>query len=244
MAVTAPTDICNLQAQFIHRGKVRSSFLTQIEQSGHYTLRFDDYPIFNEQRYGLRRLRPKERVPLASAKMPSYCKDHLWLSLLQSISHSEKTYMNSEKAFLYVERAFLYFNWALQGAAELCARLLPRGVTALRCELRSPRGVSVSLFVLLFGVPFLAAWTRQFRHPKTPSISTFLAGHLYNSKSTAHAQYIERAHRCVTAEAPVPRQSAPGPRAPVGSQTSLGWPRHPPIIVHPGTSAGVRGTGP
>jgi len=60
----------------------------------------------------LRRLRPKERVPLASAKIPSYCKDHLWLSLLQAIPHSEKIYMNTEKAFLYVGKAFLHFNWA------------------------------------------------------------------------------------------------------------------------------------
>jgi len=55
---------------------------------------------------------PKERVPLASAKIPSYCKDHLWLSLLQGTPHSEKTYMNTEKAFLYVGKAFSHFNWA------------------------------------------------------------------------------------------------------------------------------------
>jgi len=56
------------------------------------------------------RLRPKERVPLTSAKMPSYCKDNLWLSLLQAIPHSEKAYMNTKKAVLYVEKAFLHFN--------------------------------------------------------------------------------------------------------------------------------------
>jgi len=37
--------------------------------------------------------------------MPSYCKDHLWLSLLRAISYSKKTYMDTEKAFLH-------FNWA------------------------------------------------------------------------------------------------------------------------------------
>jgi len=47
----------------------------------------------------------KRKGPLASAKIPSYCKDHLWLSLRQAIPHSEKTYMNTEKAFLH-------FNWA------------------------------------------------------------------------------------------------------------------------------------
>jgi len=66
--------------------------------------------------------------------------------------------------------------------------------------------------VSLFGVPFLAAWTRQNRHPKTPSIGTFLAGHLYLSKSTAHAHYAESAHRCGTPEAPITGRNAPGSR--------------------------------
>ena len=30
----------------------------------------------------VRRLRPKERVPLVSVRIPSYCEDHLWLSVL------------------------------------------------------------------------------------------------------------------------------------------------------------------
>ena len=37
-------------------------------------------------------------------RMPSYCKNGLWLSLLQAISHSENTYINTEKVFLYFKR--------------------------------------------------------------------------------------------------------------------------------------------
>ena len=38
----------------------------------------------------------------------------------------------------------------------------------------------------LFGVPFLGRLDPPISAPKTPSISTFLAGHTYPSNSTAH----------------------------------------------------------
>lgn len=41
-----------------------------------------------------------------------YWKDHIWLSLLQAISHYEKTHMNTEKAFLCVKKDFLHVKTA------------------------------------------------------------------------------------------------------------------------------------
>jgi len=49
---------------------------------------------------------------------------------------------------------------------------------------------TVSVCVAVWDAVF-GSLDRQFRHPKTPSISTFLAGHLYLSKSTALPQYTE-----------------------------------------------------
>ena len=74
----------------------------------------------------LRRLRPKERVPLASAKMPSYCKDHLWLSLLQPISHSEKAFLHFNWAFLHVKTACNAISSDLTASEEDCVKIPKR----------------------------------------------------------------------------------------------------------------------
>jgi len=52
--------------------------------------------------------------------MLSYCKDYMWLSLLQAISYSEKTYMNTENTFLSAKKAFLHFNNAFLHIKTAC----------------------------------------------------------------------------------------------------------------------------
>lgn len=72
---------------------------------------------------------------------------------------------------------------AKTGFISFSVPLIFSGAIPLHRKLDPQILVSMSLF----GLPFLAAWTRQFRHPKTPSIGTFLVGHLYLSMSTTLA---------------------------------------------------------
>jgi len=58
--------------------------------------------------------------------MPSYCKDHIWLSLLQAISHSEKTYMNTEKAFLHFKTACDAISPDFTGPGQDSVKILNR----------------------------------------------------------------------------------------------------------------------
>jgi len=73
-------------------------------------------------------------VPLSSAKMPSYFKEHLWLS------YYKPSLVNTKHAFSDVRKAFLNFNDAFLHVITACDAISPDFTLPEQDRVKIPSG--------------------------------------------------------------------------------------------------------